>query len=74
MVKHIKDGIYELRPGRNRILYFYYNEDDGVYVLLHGFVKSTQKTPSNELNKALIEKNDYERNANYESRKPFQHS
>ena len=74
MVKYLKEGIYELRPGRNRILYFHYNEDDEEYVILHGFIKSTQKTPSSELSKALIEKKDYERNFNYETRKPFQHS
>ena len=72
LVKHIKDGIYELRPGRNRILYFFYDDLEQCYVLLHGFIKSTQKTPKKEIDRAISEKNDYERNANYEERKPFQ--
>ena len=55
--KHIKDDIWELRPGNNRILYFYYK--DNKYVLLHMFRKKTQKTPKVEIEKAIREKNDY---------------
>ena len=57
--KHIEGKLYELRPGDNRILYFYY--DQGVYVLLHAFMKKTNKTPPQEIEKAKKEIKEYER-------------
>lgn len=57
--KHIEGKLYELRPGDNRILYFYY--DQGTYVLLHAFMKKTNKTPSHEIEKAKREIKEYER-------------
>ena len=55
--KHIRDDIWELRPGNNRILYFFFK--DNKYVLLHMFRKKTQKTPIKEIERALREANDY---------------
>lgn len=52
-IKHIEDGIWELRPLRNRILFVVWH-DDG-FVLLHHFVKMTQKTPRKEITKAKRE-------------------
>lgn len=49
--KHLKNGIWELRPGRRRIFYFYYK--DNTFVLLHHFLKKSQKTPVKELEKAI---------------------
>ena len=46
IAKHINDEIWELRPGKNRVLYFFQKNDK--YVLLHHFVKKTQKTPKKE--------------------------
>lgn len=43
ITKHIEDEIWELKPGKNRVLYFFYK--DNKYILLHHFVKKTQKTP-----------------------------
>lgn len=57
MTKHIQDKIWELRPGSNRILYFYW--DNETYVLLHMFVKNTNKTPIKEIQRAIREMNDY---------------
>ena len=57
ITKHIEDGIWELRPGVNRIFYFFYNND--TYVLLHQFRKRTQKTPKSEIEKAKREREDY---------------
>lgn len=57
ITKHIKDGIWELRPGINRVFYFFYNND--TYVLLHQFRKRTQKTPKSEIEKAKREREDY---------------
>lgn len=56
-IKHIKEKIYELRPGSNRVLFFYYDGDG--FVLLHGFTKKTQKTPKKEIDKADSEYKDY---------------
>ena len=56
-VKHIEEDIWELRPLRNRILFFYWK--DNKFVLLHHFVKQTQKTPRREIEAALRKKQDY---------------
>ena len=40
ITKHLEDGIWELRPGRNRVFYFFYEED--TFILLHHFLKKTQ--------------------------------
>ena len=47
----------ELRPGNNRVLFFYHKDD--TYVLLHQFRKKTQKTPRREIDKAMIERDDW---------------
>ena len=57
ITKHLDDGIWELRPGNNRIFYFFYQND--TYVLLHQFRKKSQKTPKREIEKAKAERNDY---------------
>lgn len=40
ITKHIEDNIWELRPGNNRIFYFFCDTDNG-FVLLHSFRKKT---------------------------------
>lgn len=57
ITKHITENIWELRPGFNRIFYFYYKNN--TFVLLHQFRKKSNKTPKREINKALAERNDY---------------
>lgn len=57
ITKHIEDNIWELRPGNNRIFYFYCDNND--YVLLHSFRKKTKKTPRREITKAKSERDDY---------------
>ena len=57
ITKHLDDGIWELRPGNNRVFYFFYQND--TYVLLPQFRKKSQKTPKREIEKAKIERNDY---------------
>ena len=52
--KHLEEDIWELRPGHNRILYFFYHNNK--YVLLHSFRKKTQKTPRREIEKAKRER------------------
>ena len=55
-------GLFELRTKFSsditRIFYFLY--DRNRFVLLHGFVKKTNKTPERELERAVKYKKDYE--------------
>ena len=64
-VKHLDGSIWELRPLRDRVLFVaWYN---GSYVLLHTFVKRTQKTPAREIERAKRELADMiERGVTYE--------
>lgn len=57
ITKHIDDGIWELRPGSNRVLYFFFKNN--TFVLLHHFRKKTQKTPRPEIEKAKTERADF---------------
>lgn len=57
ITKHIDDGIWELRPGNNRVFYFFFK--DNTFVLLHHFQKKSQKTPRKEIEKAKSERDDY---------------
>lgn len=57
VTKHLDEDIWELRPGNNRVLYFYFNNN--TFVLLHQFRKKSQKTPRREIDKAKAERDDY---------------
>ena len=57
IAKHLDDDILELRPGNNRVLFFYHKGD--AYVLLHHFRKKTQETPPREIKQAKRERDDY---------------
>ena len=57
ITKHIDENIWELRPGNNRIFYFYKIEN--TFVLLHHFRKKTQKTPKKEIEQAKRDRDDY---------------
>ena len=59
VTKHLDGEIWELRPLSNRKLYAY--QKDKSYVLLHHFVKSTNKTPPEEIEQAKREIEDYRR-------------
>ena len=52
-MKHIDGDIWELRPIRDRI--FFVGWTGGSFVLLHQFVKKTQKTPAREIAQAKRE-------------------
>lgn len=62
-VKHIKGDIWELRirfsSDISRIFYFTWQAD--TVVLLHGFVKKTQKTPPQEIETAQNRMEDFKR-------------
>jgi phage-related protein len=57
IVKHIDGNIWELRPLANRIFFFYWK--DNKFVLLHHFVKKTQKTPLHEIEQARSKLKDF---------------
>ena len=57
IMKHLEDGIWELRPGNNRVFFFF--AKDNTYVLLHHFRKTSQKTPRREIIRAKEERADY---------------
>lgn len=57
ITKHIEENIWELRPGNNRIFYFFC--DNNSFVLLHCFRKKSQKTPKREILKAKSERDDF---------------
>lgn len=64
-IKHLDGEIWELRPLRDRILFVGWI--NGGYVLLHQFMKKTQKTPEREIEKAKRELADLiERGIKYE--------
>lgn len=52
-IKHLDGDIWELRPLRDRILFVAWV--NGSFVLLHHFMKQTQKTPAREIDKAKRE-------------------
>ena len=60
-VKYIKDGIYELRTEYAGNIYrvFFIFDDGQIVVLFNGFQKKTQKTPTNEIEKAIKIKEAY---------------
>ena len=57
ITKNIIEDIWELRPGVNRVFYFYFR--DNTFVLLHHFRKKSQKTPQREIDRAIAERDDF---------------
>ncbi|MGN1354292.1 MAG: type II toxin-antitoxin system RelE/ParE family toxin [Alloprevotella sp.] len=60
-VKLIRDGLYELRTeyGGKIFRVFFIFDEGKIVVLFNGFQKKTQKTPINEIDKALKIKEAY---------------
>jgi phage-related protein len=57
-VKHIfGTELWELRPLRDRIFFAYWK--DNIFVLLHHFVKKTEKTPPQEIDQAERNRKDF---------------
>ena len=65
-IKHIKDGLFELRIEWEGNIYrvFFVFDEGNIVVLFNGFQKKSQKTPIKEIEKALRIKKEY-----YEYRK-----
>ena len=49
-----KTELYELRPGRHRVLYFFIHRNK--IILLHAFLKKTQEMPEREIKTAMKRK------------------
>ena len=60
-VRHIRDGVFELRTEYNGNIYrvFFIFDEGKIVVLFNGFQKKTQKTPSGEIEKALRIRDEY---------------
>lgn len=54
-VKYLRDGLYEIRAEWNRNIYrvFFCFDEDKIVVLFNGFQKKSQRTPQNEIERAL---------------------
>lgn len=60
-IKAIRDGLFEVRIGYSSNIYriFFIFDGNKIVVLFNGFQKKTQKTPANEIKKALKLKEEY---------------
>ena len=60
-ISPIQDGLYELRIEYNSNIFrvFFIFDEGHVVVLFNGFQKKTQKTPPEEIERALRIKNEY---------------
>lgn len=64
-IKRVRENIYELRPHTTRI--FFFCVKDNKIILLHAIEKKRQQLPSNEIDKAIQERDSYlRRNKNGE--------
>ena len=60
-VKYMRDDVYELRTEYESNIYrvFFIFDKGNIVILFNGFQKKSQKTPKNELNKAIQLKEEY---------------
>lgn len=63
-VKYLRDGIFEMRVEYNSNIFrvFFIQDEGKIIILLNGFQKKTQKTPPQELEKAIKLKQEYYEN------------
>ena len=60
-VKHIREGVYELRAQHEGNIYraFFIFDEGNIVMLFNGFQKRSQKTPQKEIETAIRLKNEY---------------
>lgn len=58
MIKPLRGGIFELRPGGNRVMFFHFKGNK--FVILHAFQKTTNETPPHEIDLAIKEMKKYQ--------------
>lgn len=66
-MKHLDGNIWELRPLKDRILFAAW--DGNGFVLLHVFMKQTQKTPQREIKRAKQNLTDYQERGKHNENK-----
>ena len=60
-VKYIREGVYEIRASHDGNIYraFFIFDEGNIVLLLNGFQKKSQKTPSKEIKRAIELKLEY---------------
>lgn len=58
-IRRINNELYELRPGGNRIFFFYFKDEE--FVLLHAYRKQKMEAPKFEIDTAIKRLKDYKR-------------
>lgn len=60
-VKYIREGVYEIRASHDGNIYraFFIFDEGNIVMLLNGFQKKSQKTPSKEIKRAIELKLEY---------------
>ena len=60
-MKFIRDGLFELRANHSGNIYrvFFILDNGNIIILFNGFQKKTQKTPKQEIEKAIKLKDQY---------------
>ena len=60
-VKYIREGVYEIRASHDGNIYraFFIFDEGDIVMLLNGFQKKSQKTPSKEIKRAIELKYEY---------------
>ncbi len=60
-VDHLRGKIWEVRVEQNKVQYrmLYFAAPERKFVMLHGFIKKTQRTPPKEIDVAEERMNDY---------------
>lgn len=66
-IKHLDGDIWELRPLRDRVLFAAWNGSG--FVLLHVFMKRTQKTPQRDIERAKRNLTDYQERSKHDEGK-----
>ena len=69
-IKHLDGEIWELRPIRDRILFASW--DGKRFIILHYFMKKTQKTPKREIEQARRNLADYRERSKEDERRVYQ--
>jgi phage-related protein len=62
LCRALRDGLWEVRSGlaSNRIARVLFSIQQGKLLVLHGFIKKSQKTPNEDLTLALRRKREFE--------------
>ena len=55
LVEYIREGVYEIRASHDGNIYraFFIFDEGNIVLLLNGFQKKSQKTPSKEIKRAI---------------------